>query len=209
MIHSTPRLSPLLQERLLEAGTTELFLDHYKRICERSEALTKNKAYAECVKETMEIASRARPHPYVVLGGMGVLCYAYAENPENVITWRGTADIDILGHHRTLDKVVKQVGFKPVLGNTWGRNAAGTSKIWTYDKNETGHVLAQVRQDVIIAGRDKTQQVYDSSIELPLYGINVKVPGPETFIAMKRDAGRSKDKVDIELLRQARAALQR
>lgn len=206
-MNNTPKLSALLEQRLSEAGTKDLFIDHYARICDRNEWTVKNRSYAETVKETMDIAARGERVPYVMLGGMAVLCYAYAQNPENVVSWRGTGDIDVLGNHKQLDAVLKASGFKPVLGNTWAQGGRGTTKIWTYDKNESGHVLAQVREDVIIAGRDKTGQIYESSIELPLYGVPVKVPGPELFIAMKRDAGRAKDKIDVALLREARLVL--
>lgn len=204
-----PLLSEELRGRLSREGTLEQFLDHYRSICQRSDETSKNRAYANCLHQLLEIAPRLHDlgREYVIVGGLVIPVHLYQTQPEHVINWRGTSDIDVLAQESEVADVLISLGYRRINGNTWSKHGArGTTKpLVSYVHDSAYHQLVQIREDVVIAGKKKTHQIYRDAGELSFYRIPVRVPSIADMIAMKRDANRGKDREDIRLLR----ALQR
>ncbi len=206
-----PLLSEELRQTLSREGTLEQFLDHYNRICQRSDESSKNRAYANCLHQLLEITPRLHDHrrEHVVVGGLVIPIHLYQIKPEEVVNWRGTSDIDVLAQESEIADILVSLGYRRINGNYWGRNGVrGTTKpLVNYVNDSAYHQLVQIREDIVIAGKKKTHQIYRDSQELPFYGVPVRVPSIADMIAMKRDANRGKDKEDIRSLREMQRIL--
>ncbi len=206
-----PRLTKTLEDALNEARELDNFRIDYDRISNREGNLVKNRDYANCLHQLLEIGARLNRDKknYVVLGGLAILAHIYENNHEDIIDWRGTSDIDILAKESDLQKMLKEeLGYKKINGNLWASHGCnGTSKpLATYVNDAMRHILVQLRDDVLIAGRDRTRYIYENSRKIKLYGIPINVPDINSLISMKREANRTKDREDIRALKDLKRA---
>jgi len=115
-----PSLSNPLRVELERRESLGVFMRDYDRISQRDGSLPKNRDYANCLHQLLEVA------------------------------WRGTSDIDLLAEGKDASPHLTGLGYRFLQGNTWARRPAGTSHpLLTYVNDAIRHFIVQVREDII------------------------------------------------------------
>jgi len=146
-----PSLSNPLRVELERRESLGVFMRDYDRISQRDGSLPKNRDYANCLHQLLEVALRLNSEDtqYVVVGGLAVLAHIGSATGD-VVAWRGTSDIDLLAEGKDASPHLTGLGYRFLQGNTWARRPAGTSHpLLTYVNDAIRHFIVQVREDII------------------------------------------------------------
>lgn len=141
---------------------------------------------------------------YLLVGGVAVNLYGYN---------RFTGDIDILlalneGNLQDLDKLMHEMGYverQPISVKELGNpkklenfiNEKGL-KAFTFISNSK----PQLDLDIIIEESLEFDQYNKRKTTIEIWGLKLPMIGIDDLIAMKKNAGRDKDKIDLEALLQ-------
>ncbi len=146
---------------------------------------------------------------YIVVGGLAVAAHGYVRN---------TVDVDLViqldpDNIRAAFKALQAVGYAPLVPITGEQFADVTQReAWIRDKgmmvlNFWSDHHRETQFDVFVSEPFAFEQEYTLGLVQELKpGLVLHFPRFETLIAMKREAGRSKDLIDVEYLEKSRDA---
>lgn len=191
------RISIELINELRKRHQLDSFLKDYSAIHDGQN----RRQYANTLSGLLEMADGfdKKRTPYVVIGGLAVMAYTTQGNPNTVVEWRGTDDIDLLAKKQDAEQILRATGYK------FGQRITGkkgTGHLYNYIKNLNGEqAIVGLRESVELKNKDITDRILTNSTVVGIYGVPIRVPSVKDLVALKTDANREKDRKDIAALK--------
>lgn len=205
-----PELTPKLERALKEAYQLDVFIATYELISERRFDAKLDIKYAQCILDFLELGLRAdlMRKKYVTIGGLAIMSHLYKDDPDSILSWRGTNDIDILSKRSGLEPILKNLDY--ILNIDSRQHPGIIGALYNYTKQNVASeklVVVGLRGGVELNGKDVTDALYERREIMPFFGIPISVAGIGDMLDMKRYAclggrNKSKDRLDILALQQ-------